>query len=53
MLDSAIKEELKNQKILPVFNTTDLTADIKRLEIFLSKNSHIKNIEITLRKYKS
>ncbi len=53
MLDSAIKEELRNQQILPVFNTTDLTFDIKRLEIFLSKNSQIKNIEITLRKYNS
>jgi 2-dehydro-3-deoxyphosphogluconate aldolase/(4S)-4-hydroxy-2-oxoglutarate aldolase len=53
MLDSAIKEELKHQKILPVFNTTDLIADIKRLEIFLSKNSNIKNIEITLRKINS
>ena len=53
MLDSSTKEELKNQKILPVFNTTDLTVDIKRLEIFLSKNSNIKNIEITLRKYNS
>ena len=53
MLDSAIKEELRNQQILPVFNTSDLTFDIKRLEIFLSKNSNIKNIEITLRKYNS
>ena len=53
MLDSDIKEELKNQEILPVFNTSELTADIKRLEIFLSKNSNIKNIEITLRKYNS
>ena len=53
MLDSVIKEELRNQQILPVFNTTDLTFDIKRLEIFLSKNSQIKNIEITLRKYNS
>ncbi len=53
MLDSAIKEELRIQQILPVFNTTDLAFDTKRLEIFLSKNSQIKNIEITLRKYNS
>ena len=53
MFDSAIKEELRIQEILPVFNTTDLAFDIKRLEIFLSKNSNIKNIEITLRKYNS
>ena len=53
MFDSAIKEELRIQEILPVFNTTDLAFDIKRLEIFLSKNSQIKNIEITLRKYNS
>ena len=53
MLDSAFKEELRIQQILPVFNTTDLAFDIKRLEIFLSKNSQIKNIEITLRKYNS
>ena len=53
MLDSAFKEELRIQQILPVFNTTDLAFDTKRLEIFLSKNSQIKNIEITLRKYNS
>ena len=53
MLDKNIKEELKIQKILPIFNTSQLSIDIERLEIFLSKNSNIKNIEVTLRKYNS
>jgi len=53
MLDNMIKEELKIQKILPIFNTSELSIDIKRLELFLSKNSNIKNIEVTLRKHNS
>ena len=53
MLDKKIKDELENQEILPIFNTTKLDNDISRLEVFLSNNSNIKNIEITLRKYNS
>ena len=53
MLDNIIKEELKIQKILPIFNTSELSIDIKRLELFLSTNSNIKNIEVTLRKNNS
>ena len=53
MLDSAIKEELKIQKILPVFNTSELFLDVERLEIFLTKNPKIKNIEVTLREKNS
>jgi len=50
MLNKNIEIELKKQQILPILNTTKLNDDIKRLEVFLSNNSNIKNIEITLRK---
>lgn len=49
MLDSTIKQELKIQKILPVLNTSNLNSDSNRLLSYLSKNSNIKNVEITLR----
>ena len=53
MLDNIIKEELKIQKILPILNTSELSIDIKRLELLLSKNPNINNIEVTLRKHDS
>jgi len=53
MLDKKLKQGFKNQKILPIFNTTELNNDIKRLEIFLSNNPKFKNIEITLREKNS
>ena len=49
MLNNTIKKELKIQKILPVFNTSNIINDIERLELYLSKNSNIKVIEVTLR----
>ncbi len=49
MLNKKLETELKNQKILPIINTTDLHSDTSRLEAYLSNNSNIKNIEITLR----
>ena len=53
MLDNVLVEELRNQKILPVFNTSEIDLDIKRLELLLSQDLNIKNIEITLRKINS
>ena len=53
MLDKKITNELGNQRILPILNTTELQNDISRLEIFLSNNSNIRNIEITLRRENS
>ena len=50
MLNKSLETELNKQQILPILNTTELRDDIKRLEVFLSNNSNIKNIEITLRK---
>ncbi len=50
MLNKKLETELRNQKILPILNTTNFSNDAKRLEVFLSINSNIKNIEITLRK---
>ena len=50
MLNKSLETELNKQQILPILNTTQLRDDIKRLEVFLSNNSNIKNIEITLRK---
>ena len=50
MLNKNLETELNKQQILPILNTTELRDDIKRLEVFLSNNSNIKNIEITLRK---
>ncbi len=49
MLNNTIKKELKIQKILPVFNTSNIINDIERLELYLSKNSNVKVIEVTLR----
>ncbi len=49
MLNKNLETELNKQQILPILNTTELRDDIKRLEVFLLNNSHIKNIEITLR----
>ena len=53
MIDNLLKNELKNQKILPILNTTTLENDSKRLENFLFNNLSIKNIEITLRQENS
>ena len=53
MLTKLTELDLKVQKILPVFNTSDLSSDIIRLEKFLLKNSQIKIIEITLRQKNS
>ena len=53
MLKKNLEIELNKQQILPILNTTELHDDIKRLEVFLSNNSHIKNIEITLRQENS
>ena len=53
MLIKITELDLKVQKILPVFNTSDLSSDIIRLEKFLLKNSQIKIIEITLRQKNS
>ena len=53
MLNKNLEIELNKQQILPILNTTELHDDIKRLEVFLSNNSHIKNIEITLRQENS
>ena len=49
MLNKNLEIELNKQQILPILNTTELLDDIRRLEVFLSNNSNIKNIEITLR----
>ena len=46
MLNKNLETELNKQQILPILNTTELRDDIKRLEVFLSNNSNIKNIEI-------
>ena len=53
MLDKHLIEELKIQKILPIFNTSELLLDVKRLEIFLANNPKIKNVEVTLREKNS
>ena len=53
MLNKNLETELNKQQILPILNTTELPDDIKRLEVFLSNNSNIKNIEITLRQENS
>jgi len=53
MLNKNLEIELNKQQILPILNTTELHDDIKRLEVFLSNNSKIKNIEITLRQENS
>ena len=53
MLNKNLEIELNKQQILPILNTTELHEDINRLEVFLSNNSHIKNIEITLRQENS
>ena len=53
MLNKNLEIELNKQQILPILNTTELYEDNKRLEVFLSNNSNIKNIEITLRQENS
>ena len=53
MLNKTLEIELKNQQILPIINTTEFHNDASRLEVFLSNNSNIKNIEITLRQENS
>jgi len=53
MLDDVLIEEFRSQKILPVFNTSELNFDVERVESFLFKNSNIKNIEVTLRESNS
>ena len=49
MLNKNLEIQLNKQQILPILNTTELHDDINRLEVLLSNNSNIKNIEITLR----
>ena len=44
---------LKEQKILPILNTTTLSNDIDRLGKYLEKNRAIRYIEITLRENQS
>jgi 2-keto-3-deoxy-6-phosphogluconate aldolase len=53
MLNKNLEIELNKQQILPILNTTELLDDIKRLEVFLSNHSNIKNIEITMRQKNS
>ena len=53
MLNKNLEIELNKQQILPILNTTELLDDIRILEVFLSNNSNIKNIEITLRQKNS
>ena len=53
MLNKNLEIELNKQQILPILNTTEFNHDFKRLEVFLSNNSNIKNIEITLRQENS
>ncbi len=53
MLSESLIRELKIQKILPVLNTSEINGDINRLDLFLSQNDYIKNVEITLRNINS
>ena len=48
MLNSELQLKLKEQKILPILNTTSLSNDIDRLSKYLEKNRAIRYIEITL-----
>ena len=53
MLNSELQLKLKEQKILPILNTTTLSNDIDRLSKYLEKNRAIRYIEITLRENQS
>ena len=53
MLNSELQLKLKEQKILPILNTTSLNNDIDRLSKYLEKNRAIRYIEITLRENQS
>ena len=53
MLNSELQLKLKEQKILPILNTTTLSNDIDRLSKYLEKNRAIQYIEVTLRENKS
>ena len=45
MLNSELQLKLKEQKILPILNTTTLSNDIDRLSKYLEKNRAIRYIE--------
>ena len=53
MLNSELQLKLKEQKILPILNTTTVSNDIDRLSKYLKKNRAIRYIEITLRENQS
>ena len=53
MLNSELQLKLKEQKILPILNTTSLNNDIDRLSKYLEKNRAIRYIEVTLRENQS
>ena len=53
MLNSELQLKLKEQKILPILNTTTLSNDIDRLSKYLEKNRSIRYIEVTLRENQS
>ena len=53
MLNSELQLKLKEQKILPILNTTSLSNDIDRLSKYLEKNRSIQYIEVTLRENQS
>ena len=53
MLNSELQLKLKEQKILPILNTTTLSNDIDRLSKYLEKNRAIRYIEVTLRENQS
>ena len=53
MLNSELQLKLKEQKILPILNTTNLSNDIDRLSKYLEKNRSIRYIEVTLRENQS
>ncbi len=53
MLNEKLKNELRNQQILPILNTTTLENDYSRLTKYLNINQKIKYVEITLREVNS
>ena len=53
MLNSELQLKLKEQKILPILNTTTVSNDIDRLGKYLEKNRSIRFIEVTLRENQS
>ena len=53
MLNSELQLKLKEQKILPILNTTTLSNDIDRLSKYIEKSKSIRYIEVTLREDES